>query len=131
MIPWNETLMTGHPQVDADHKQLIDALNQLEAALREGKTQESIAPIIEFLNRYTREHFAREESHMQKVGCPAYEDNCREHALLVSRLDAWINRLEYGPSLTLVLEIHREIANWIRNHILKTDCRLRGCRVTE
>lgn len=130
MIQWNETLMTGHPVVDADHKQLIDALNELETALRDGAGREKITGTLDFLNRYTREHFAREETHMKNVGCPSYEENCREHALLISRLDSWLVRLEQGPSITLVLEIHREIANWIRSHILKTDCKLRGCRLS-
>jgi hemerythrin-like metal-binding protein len=130
MIQWNEVLMTGHAQVDADHKKLIEALNELETALREGSGKENISRIIEFLNRYTREHFDREEAYMKNVGCPAYDQNCREHALLISRLDSWIAQLDHGPSITLVLEIHREIANWIRSHILKTDCKLRGCRTS-
>lgn len=120
--------MTGHAVVDADHKQLIDSLNQLEDALREGAGKEHIAGLLDFLNRYTREHFAREEAHMKQVACPSYAENCREHALLISRLDGWLTRLEQGSSISLVLEVHREIASWIRGHILKTDCKLRGCR---
>ena len=128
MIQWNDTLATGHVMVDTDHKKLIDSLNQLENSLRDGAGKENISKILDFLNRYTRDHFAREEAHMKKVGCPAYAENCREHALLISRLDTWLERLQRGTSTTLVLEVHREIANWIRGHILKTDCQLRGCR---
>jgi len=114
--------------VDTDHKQLIDSLNQLEDSLRDGAGKENIGKLLDFLNRYTRDHFAREEAHMKKIGCPAYNENCREHTLLISRLDVWLERLQRGTSITLVLEVHREIANWIRGHILKTDCKLRGCR---
>jgi hemerythrin-like metal-binding protein len=130
MIQWNETLATGHAVIDADHRQLIDSLNELETSLREGAGRENIANILVFLNRYTREHFAREEVHMKNVGCPAYAENCREHTLLISRLDTWLERLQEGTSITLVLEVHREIANWIRSHILKTDCKLRGCKTS-
>jgi hemerythrin len=128
MIQWNDTLATGHDFVDNDHRKLIDSLNELETALKEGAGKETIAKILDFLNTYTREHFAREETHMQRVACPAYAENCREHALLISRLDSWLERLEQGTSISLVLEVHREIANWIRGHILKTDCKLRGCK---
>ncbi|MFT3782531.1 MAG: hemerythrin family protein [Nibricoccus sp.] len=127
MIQWTDTLATGHAVVDADHRKLIDSLNQLEESLRNGAGKENIPNILKFLDTYTREHFAREEAHMKAVGCPAYQENCREHALLVSRLDTWLERLGQGASITLVLEVHREIANWIRNHIIKTDCKLRGC----
>lgn len=128
MIQWNDTLATGHTIVDNDHRKLIDSLNELEIALKEGRGKDNIPKILAFLNLYTREHFAREEAHMKKIGCPAFDENCREHALLISRLDNWIERLQNGASTVLVLEIHREIANWIRNHILRVDCKLRGCR---
>ena len=129
MIQWNDTLATGHDFVDNDHRKLIDSLNELETALKEGAGKETIAKILAFLNTYTRDHFAREEAHMQRVACPAYAENCREHALLISRLNSWLERLEQGSSISLVLEVHREIANWISNHILKTDCKLRGCKI--
>jgi hemerythrin len=128
MIQWNDTLATGHPAVDNDHRKLIDSLNELETSLKNGAGKETIGEILNFLNRYTREHFAREETHMQRVGCPGYAENCREHALLISKLDTWLVRLEKGTSITLVLEVHREIVNWIRNHIVKVDCKLRGCK---
>ena len=128
MLQWSDAFATGHDLVDNDHRKLIDSLNELENALKEGAGKETIGKILEFLNNYTREHFAREEAHMQAVACPAYAENCREHTLLISRLDVWLMRLEQGTSITLVLEVHREISNWIRGHILKTDCKLRGCK---
>lgn len=128
MIQWTDAIKTGHAQVDAEHKQLIEALNDLESALRDGAAREHVGKIIDFLNSYTRQHFAHEEVYMDKVQCPSREQNCREHALLISRLDSWIERYQAGASLTLILEIHRELANWVTGHILKIDCKLRGCR---
>jgi hemerythrin-like metal-binding protein len=127
MIQWNSTLETGHALVDQDHKQLVASLNELEAALKQGAGQEQIEKIIAFLNRYTREHFIREEMHMQRVACPAYAENCKEHRAFVAKLDEWVAKLQYGASTTLVLDVYRETANWIRGHILRVDCKLRGC----
>ena len=129
MINWNDSLATGHPAVDQDHRALIDSLNNLERALQQGAGKEQVEKILGFLNTYSREHFAREEQHMLKVGCPAHAENCREHAAFVAKLDGWIAQLQQGASTSLVLQIYRETANWIRGHILKTDCKLRGCRV--
>lgn len=130
MIQWSEALATGHPLVDNDHRQILTSLNELEAALQTGAGKEQIAKIIEFLGRYTRDHFTREEVHMQRVGCPAYDENCREHDALLDKLDGWTGRLQQGASTSLVIEVHREISNWIRGHIVKTDCKLRGCRAS-
>ena len=127
MIQWNASLATGHPQVDQDHQKLIVSLNELEIALKEGAGKEQVSQLIAFLNRYAREHFSREEAHMLRVGCPAHEENKREHAQFVAKLDGWVHRLNEGVSTALVLEIFRETSAWIRVHIVRTDCKLRGC----
>jgi hemerythrin-like metal-binding protein len=131
MIQWNDSFVTGHPLVDNDHRQLIASLNELELALQEGAGKEQISQVLSFLNRYTREHFRREEAHMKHVNCPAYDENCREHDALVAKLDHWATRLNQGVSTSLVLEVHREVAAWVRSHIVKTDCKLRACGVRE
>lgn len=128
MIQWNDSLMTGHALVDNDHRQLINTLNELETALQNGAAKEQIGNIIAFLNKYAREHFTREEAHMIKVRCPAHAENCRAHAEFVAKLDGWVAKLNNGASTTLVLEVYRETSNWIRSHILKTDCQLRNCK---
>ncbi|MDX2112013.1 MAG: hemerythrin family protein [Verrucomicrobiota bacterium] len=128
MITWNSSLETGHLMVDNDHKRLIDALNQLEVALKGGQGKDSIPQMIQFLNTYTRDHFKREEEHMRRINCPAYTENCREHAAFKAKLDAWVIKLQAGASTTLVLELHREVVQWIKGHIVNTDCKLRACK---
>jgi len=131
MIPWNNTLETGHAVVDNDHKQLVEQLNQLSEALMNGAGKDRITDMIVFLNSYAREHFAREETHMQRVKCPAYAENCRAHAQFAAKLDGWVARLQSsGATTALVIEIHREACAWIKSHIVGIDCKLRGCRAT-
>ena len=128
MITWNTSLETGHTIVDTDHKQLIAQLNALSDALHEGEGREKITGMIVFLNSYAREHFAREEAHMQRIGCSAYAENCQAHRQFTSKLDGWVEKLRSsGASTSLVLEVHREASAWIRNHIIGCDCKLRGC----
>ncbi len=129
MIQWNDTLATGHPVVDNDHKQLIQSLNELDEALKRGAGKEQVVAIIAFLNKYTREHFYREEAYMTKVGCPSRIENCAAHAALIAKLDGWVKRLEAGVNTSLVLEVYRETSQWIQGHILKVDCKLRGCKL--
>ncbi len=128
MIAWSPALETGHPIVDNDHKQLIAQLNALSDALHQGAGKESLVEMIVFLNRYARDHFAREEAHMQRIGCPAYQENCRSHDQFVAKLEGWVARLNSGgASTSLVLEVYREASGWIQSHIVGVDCKLRGC----
>jgi len=114
--------------VDTDHKQLIATLNELDEALRQGAAKEQVGAIIAFLNKYTREHFAREEAHMVRVKCPAHAENCQAHKEFADKLDGWVAKLNSGGATTaLVLEVYRETSNWIRAHIMKVDCQLQNC----
>jgi hemerythrin-like metal-binding protein len=130
MIPWTSALETGHPVIDDDHKKLIASLNELESALKKGAGKEQVIPLIAFLDRYARDHFAREEAHMAHVHCPSAAANQQAHKEFVERLDGWITKLQSGPSLSLVLEVHREISKWIGAHIVNIDCKLRGCKLS-
>ena len=127
MITWNSRLETGNAVVDNDHKALINQINALDAALKAGTAKEELGPMIGFLDKYVRAHFAREEGIMRTVKCPASGQNCVAHLALVGKLDGWVIRLKTGGATTsLVLEIYREASAWLQQHIVKVDCQLRS-----
>ena len=108
MITWNASLETGNTVVDNDHKVLIKQINLLGDALKAGTAKDQLATMIAFLNKYTREHFAREEQIMKDVKCPTTGQNCTAHKLLVAKLDGWVAKLNAGgASTSLVLEIYK------------------------
>jgi hemerythrin len=128
MVVWNATLETGNAVVDNDHKILIKQVNDLGEALKAGTAKEQLTTMIAFLNKYTREHFAREEQIMKDVKCPTTGQNCTAHRALVAKLDGWVARLNAGgPSTTLVLEIYKESSDWLRSHIVGIDSHLKRC----
>ena len=128
MIIWNSSLETGNAVVDRDHQALINQINALDDALKQGTAKEQIGPMIGFLNQYVRAHFAREEDIMRAVKCPASGQNCTAHRALIGKLDGWVTRLNAdGATTSLVLEIYRESSAWLQQHIVKVDCQLRGC----
>lgn len=129
MITWADSLATGHENVDSEHKQLIRSLNDLDAAMKQGVGREQITQMVTFLDNYVAGHFAREEAYMKKVNCPSLSENCKAHAELTGKLSKWKDQLAKGASTSLILDIYRETSAWITNHIIKVDCKLRGCKV--
>ncbi len=127
MISWNAALETGHDEVDRDHRAIVAQLNALEEALHGDQGLEHVVEVVMFLNTYVREHFTREENHMARVGCPAFDDNCRAHDQFISKLDGWTSRLRVEASNAVLREIHHDAAAWIHGHLLAVDCKLRGC----
>jgi hemerythrin-like metal-binding protein len=128
MIEWNNSFLTGHAMVDADHQHLILIINELEAAISTGKGAAEIRGIIGQLSAYTVAHFSREEELMERVGCAAQAQNCAAHRTLMLKLDAWSLRLQQGEGVSLALEVFRECNAWLKDHILRVDCQLRCCK---
>jgi hemerythrin len=129
MITWHEMYSTGHPELDAEHKQLIDQLNQLETALKEGAARDQIPRLLKFLADYAVKHFQHEESCMAQYRCPSALENKKAHAAFISKFSKIQKEIQTNPkiSTTQILDTHRELCDWIRSHMLKIDCQLKAC----
>lgn len=119
---------TGHPQIDAEHREIIRQLDELKSAIDAGAGRERTVELITILHRYALGHFAHEEAHMIRVHCPLRTANCAAHAEFAQKMAGWLDLLTFsGTPVSLVLEVHRESIGWIERHILHVDCGLRGC----
>ncbi len=130
MIQWNAHFETGHESIDAEHREFLRQLEAIKTAIDAGAGREKIAELIVVLQRYVLGHFAREESHMLRVGCRAHRANCAAHREFAQKFDRWLELLTYsGAPVSLLLEVHREALEWVSHHIRKVDCALRDCPV--
>ena len=80
MLTWKPEFDTGVAEVDHDHKRLVEGLNKLGELIASGKGSESIPAVLDFLERYANEHFAREETCMHRMQCPTAAANLAAHA---------------------------------------------------
>ena len=125
MIEWTEALSTGNAQIDNDHRQLIGCINELGNGLLNGEGQARLVTAVNFLAKYAQMHFAREEACMVRVKCPYHDANCEAHRLFAARIQNWVDRVSDNDPTALALEIYLGSADWLRQHILNIDCKLR------
>lgn len=127
-MQWRSEFETGHPRIDAEHREFWRQLGGIEEAILNGEEQDQIRQLMGTLQNYVTGHFAHEEAHMLRLGCSAYEVNCRAHHEFMRKLATWIEHLRaYPASPSFAAEIHREAVAWIEAHVLKIDCQLRAC----
>ena len=69
---WDSSLETGYEKVDKQHMQLVETLNKLITASKEGKDSEEIFKVLDFLTGYTIMHFKTEEDLMIKYSYSDY-----------------------------------------------------------
>lgn len=128
MITWSADLETGVATVDADHRQLIAGLNQLEQAIQDGRGSKEIGRIVDGLERYAAAHFAREEDCMQRAQCPVAAANKAAHRRFVHTIQQARERLTRpGTGALVANQVQVELVEWLRTHIMKIDAHLRAC----
>lgn len=116
------TMATDVPEVDRQHRQLFDMVNQLEAAARQGKAREEIDRMLNFLGDYVQQHFSTEERLMAERHCPSLEKNKQAHAALIKTYTEWRQQYEEkGAKLSLVMELKNILSQWLVSHICGID----------
>lgn len=94
LVDWRPEFELGVPEVDAQHRRLVELLNGAFAltGARNG-TAERVAAAVEDLLKHTLDHFADEERLMASAGYPDLEDHKGAHRTLRTRA------LEFASSL--------------------------------
>jgi len=116
----SDDLKVGNSFIDQDHQKLVDLVNQLHAAMAQGHGKEVLGKILAELIRYSREHFKREEEHMQRIGYPGYAAHKQEHDKLIKDVVELQNKFNAGNGM-LSVQVSTFLRNWLVNHIMKVD----------
>ncbi len=122
---WSRSLETGNAQIDEEHRQLIQAVNRLLEACASGKGGEELSGTIDFLTQYTMTHFRHEEALQLQYGYPDYASHKRYHETFIKVVENLASRLkEEGATAQLLMEINKQMAGWLLNHIKTEDTRV-------
>jgi len=125
-IAWNDSMSTGVTEIDNQHKELIGMLNSLSDTMRSGKGKDEIEKILLFAGDYAQKHFECEEQYFVDYDCPAGPENKAGHDYFLTRFTELMGDFhQQGGSFALVMKIYTELSNWLIQHILGVDTKLR------
>lgn len=122
---WNSSFEIGIPEVDAQHRRLVDLVNGLAAAIIEGGELPRVEALIDDLRDYAAQHFADEEPLMASAGLSESEQRRHRasHQGFVERVGeiARRNDLMRSDVSEQVLDF---LVSWLVSHILGADRRI-------
>jgi hemerythrin len=119
-IVWNDRLSVGVAEIDGDHKCLLDMLNDLYEAIREGRSKQRLGKLLDGLVDYTRYHFGREEG-MFGAGYAESIQHKSEHDDFVAWITEMRARFVGGSATAPSLEVINYLKDWLFDHILGCD----------
>lgn len=122
MPEWEPLMETGVAEIDRDHRELVDRINELGQAMRKGEGRQKIAELLAFLNRYVQEHFLMEEALMRASGYPGLEQHQARHEQFRRDLAARAEAFAHTPAERgVAIEIHGWLMRWLSDHTLHQD----------
>ncbi|MFW5489609.1 MAG: bacteriohemerythrin [Desulfovibrio sp.] len=120
LITWTDSLSVNIRSIDAQHKRLVDLINELHAAMRQRKSDRVLLDVVERLKDYTVTHFQAEERYFDKYGYPATEAHKKQHTIFVQQVADFEAELKAGTA-KVTMDIMRFLKDWLVNHIQGTD----------
>ena len=122
-VCFDSRFQLGHPEIDAQHAGLFEAVNQLHDALMEGRARQELTATLAFLAAYTVSHFQTEEQLMEAFAYPATAEHRAEHAALVKQVQDLTERHQTG-NMTISITVLQFLKHWLEVHISDHDRRL-------
>jgi hemerythrin len=121
---WDVQFETGLPEVDAQHRHLVDILVGLSARLEKEAAVDpaDLAPVYAELVDYSRYHFQTEERLQSEVGLDARHvlHHVREHTDFVRQVQALLARPSADPGAD-ARRLVDFLVHWLTYHILGSD----------
>lgn len=122
LFDFQAEFLLGIAEIDAEHRMLVDLLNETHALISSGQSEAARQRFVETLSTYVDQHFTNEEAFMQQIGFPGIEDHRKIH----ENFKASFNELK-PLIVTYDDEAFRKALGdafaWIVTHIGKTDRR--------
>jgi len=125
MPTWNQSLATGHPTIDEQHKELFARADALIEAMMQGRAADEMEELVVFLGEYCQKHFGMEERLMAAGGYPASLQHGLAHREFERRYREIEKALtERGAVAQVVLQTKDLIRGWLVGHIGTVDVKL-------
>ncbi|WP_457642173.1 bacteriohemerythrin [Persephonella sp.] len=120
LIEWNEELELGIPEIDKQHKKLVDMLNEFYTEMEEGHKKEAAEYFLKELEEYLTYHLDYEEKFMEEIGFPDLENHKKTHEMFKALYLEVKERYLNGDEKAL-RELIAFAFSWLFSHIMKTD----------
>lgn len=114
--------VTGVPELDAYHQEIVTLINRFVRASTTGRGREEVTTALQFLATRLGEHFSAEEYLMRDRHYPDLETHCREHDRYRTTVVSLAEKSARLPgSVQLVMQTGALIAELLVDHIHRKD----------
>jgi hemerythrin-like metal-binding protein len=122
-VTWNSQYSVGVSEIDTQHKELMNILNDLIYHSNRNKNDEKIYfdKIKDMAEEYIIKHFETEENILSKTNYERLEEHKLEHKNFLKEIKRIIEEIDNDKSKMTLSNIAEWIKEWLLNHIKTYD----------
>ena len=120
LLTWSNESSVGIQTIDNEHRELMDAINELCDAVSHGHEREHTGRLLHRLIECARDHFTSEEAMLSATHYPELAEHSRQHQSLLEEVEELAGRFVQdglvlsGHSLTF-------LHYWFKDHLVNDD----------
>ena len=124
LIEWRKEFETGVSEVDHEHQELVEIINELHEQIGAGAPRETVSSFLGEVFAKISAHFALEETVMRKHDYDQYADHKADHEKLLDDLRDIMDDFEAGTGEDYKTALGAAVRDWFVNHFKTKDARL-------
>jgi hemerythrin len=124
-IAWSDTLSVDVPEIDAEHRQFVARVNELNKAIVEGEDKRAIERLLDLMLMEATHHFWHEQQLLADWKYPDRAVHVAKHAQLTAQLERVMREFEQADvSFAWALK-GLYIKQLLVDHLLQEDMKYR------
>jgi hemerythrin len=122
LIEWRDSFSVGLPEVDQEHRELIEMINALQLEAAGGTDIDGVTAALGEIHARISAHFALEEKHMTSLGYTGYPEHKADHERLLDDIRDIMEEAEatgrFDPDV-----LGARLTDWFVGHFSTLDAR--------
>jgi hemerythrin-like metal-binding protein len=126
-LPWLPVLETGHPDLDREHRELIDDANDLLALVRRRAPWQELLAAARRMRDHCGPHFENEDRILRAARFPDRDRHRRAHRRVTAEMNGILAELESVDAPTrLEWELALSLRGLLLDHLLRNDLKYKS-----
>ena len=123
LITWKDEFSLGIESVDLEHREMIELINDLDSAMQQHATQDTVVDTLGEIYARIAAHFALEEKIMRDAHYEAFAAHKQDHELLLDELLDVIDSVDEDGDYDRTA-LSRDLDTWFSDHFRTHDAKL-------
>jgi hemerythrin-like metal-binding protein len=121
VIVWKDEMSVGVKALDAEHRNILEMMNQLHDDVLAGAENKMLVSILTELIKKTKAHLDHEETMLAKTGYPGNSEHHKAHDAIIAKGLMLQARFMSGSEEPFTMAEVNLLHEWLGSHLCESD----------